>query len=459
MAEFTGTSGIDPLTGTSDDDIFEKLGSGADTIDGYAGNDVVSYLQDGGEIGVAVTVGAGGNGAAVDTFGDTDTLISIEGFIGTEFDDRFEFGDGANFFVEGHLGADTFELEAIEYGTISYRFLINDQIIDFLNSVVGGVDIVGVHLDFAEGTVTKYNGEEDSFTQVDELEFRGTGTSDRLEGADDELTTYLEGMGGDDTLVGGDSFDYAKFRAEGDVIGAGFTVDLTEGTATNAVNDDVDTLIGIRNVEGSDFDDVIIGDDEWNYFVGRGGDDEFSGGSGVDTVAYWGHVRDDVSITGIGSDTVTVEDIEGDWGTDMLDGIEAIAFDDGILRLDIDGAAGQVYRLYQAAYVREPDSAGLEFYIGAVDRGTITLPDLADQFVQADEFIENYGEDLTDEELIDIIYNNVLGRDADEGGKAFWTEQLAKPDVDAGDLLYFFSESEENVDLVAPAIEDGIWLA
>lgn len=458
MAAFTGTPGVDPLTGTSDDDTFEQLGSGSDTVDGYLGNDFVSYRADGGVLGIEATIDEDGNGTVVDTFGDIDELISIEAFGGTETDDTFTFADGSTFFVEGYNGSDTYELGDIAFGAISYRFLIKDDIIDFLNDIVADIELVGVHLDFAAGTVTKYNGEVDSFTKTDELDFLGTRTSDLLEGANDQLTTYLEGMEGDDTLVGGDSFDYAKYRREGDVLGAGFTIDLAEGTATNAVNDDVDTLVDIRNVEGTEFDDIIIGDAEWNYLVGRGGDDEFDGGSGIDTVAYWGHVREDVAISGIGSDIVTVEDIEGDWGTDTLTDIEAIAFDDGTLRLDIDGTAGQVYRLYQAAYVREPDAAGLEFYIGAVDRGSIGLPDLADQFVLADEFIENYGEDLTDEQLIDIIYNNVLGRDADEGGKAFWVEQLAKPDVDAGDLLYFFSESEENVDLVAPAIEDGIWL-
>ena len=37
MAVFTGTPGVDPLSGTSESDTFEKLGSGADIVDGWRG--------------------------------------------------------------------------------------------------------------------------------------------------------------------------------------------------------------------------------------------------------------------------------------------------------------------------------------------------------------------------------------------------------------------------------------
>ena len=456
MAEFYGTNAPDNLIGTDEDDYFYQLGSGNDTVNGGANYDWIPYYSDGGPNGIVVTIDAQGNGTVIDTYGDTDTIISVQAFDGTWQDDVFNFSDGADFFAEGHKGNDTFNLGDVAWGTISYLWLLDYDVVEFAHEL--DLDIVGVHVDVSAGTVLKYNGEQDTFTHVGNLQFRGTRLDDVFEGADDGLITSFQGMAGNDTIIAGDGRDQIELRREGRDIQGGFTVDLTQGTVTNDVNDDIDTLIGIDGAVGSDFDDVFIGNGDWNYFVGQRGNDKFDGlGGGMDMVAYWGHNRGDVEISGIGTDQLTVEDIGGDWGTDTLTNIETIEFEDGILRIDINATAGQVYRLYQAAYVREPDTAGLEFYINAVDNG-LSLPDLADQFVVADEFIEKYGEDLTDEQLIDVIYNNVLHRDADDAGRAFWLDQLAKPNIDSGDLLFFFSESDENVALVAPAIEDGIWL-
>lgn len=455
MAERAGTNAPDNLVGTAESDTFYQLGSGNDTVNGLGGYDFLDYRFDGGGQGIVVTINASGNGTVVDTFGDTDTIFSVQAFGGTLADDVFIFSDGANFFVSGNGGSDEFKLGAVQFGRISYASILEGDSLDFIRETAP--ETLGVRVDVETGTVLKFNSEVDAFNAVDQLAFRGTELGDLLISANDGLTTYFEGMGGDDTIVGGDGYDFVTYQQEGADLATGFTIDLQQGTATNARNGDVDTLIGVSSVEGSDFADVFIGDDSWNYFVGRGGDDEFFGAGGRDTVAYWDQASVDFEISGIGTDTVTVEDIAGDWGTDSLSGIERIEFADATVRLDVYGNAGQVYRLYQAAYVREPDTGGLAFYIDAVDAG-LSLPALADLFIVADEFIENYGEDVSDAELIDILYNNVLGRNADETGKQFWVEQLGRPEFDAGDLLHFFSESDENIALVAPAIEDGIWL-
>jgi serralysin len=38
--------------------------------------------------------------------------------------------------------------------------------------------------------------------------------------------------------------------------------------------------------------------------------------------------------------------------------------------IDIDGTAGQLYRLYSAALGREPDEVGMGYWISRMDNGT-----------------------------------------------------------------------------------------
>lgn len=81
-----GGEGNDQQFGGVDDDILSGL-AGADILDGGLGRDEVRYDRDarkGGANGVTVNLA---EGWAIDGFGDTDTLISIERVRGTDFAD------------------------------------------------------------------------------------------------------------------------------------------------------------------------------------------------------------------------------------------------------------------------------------------------------------------------------------------------------------------------------------
>ena len=127
----------------------------------------------------------------------------------------------------------------------------------------------------------------------------------------------------------------------------------------------------------------------------------------------------------------------------------------GTLALDIEGNAGQAYRIYQAAFDRTPDTAGLSHWIKAMDAGA-TLDDVAAGFMSSAEFIGLYGVDPSNHEFVDRLYDNVLGREGDSGGIAYWVGQL-EAGYSRAHLLAGFAESTENVAGVAPAIADGIW--
>lgn len=91
----------------------------------------------------------------------------------------------------------------------------------------------------------------------------------------------LRGDEGADVLDGGEGID----RAEHWTAKAGVVADLTVGTATiidSTGNPEVDTLISIEQLYGSDFNDQLVGDDLSNALIGRDGDDTLLGGKGGD---------------------------------------------------------------------------------------------------------------------------------------------------------------------------------
>jgi hypothetical protein len=137
---------------------------------------------------------------------------------------------------------------------------------------------------------------------------------------------------------------------------------------------------------------------------------------------------------------------------------ERLEFTDGILALDAAGAAGQVYRLYQAAFARTPDTAGLKHNVGLVDGG-LSLQQMSSAFLASAEFQQKYGSDPTDSAYINALYRNVLGRDADPAGLSGWQGRLNDGSWTRTTLLIGFSESPENIAKVAAAIANGIWLA
>ena len=52
--------------------------------------------------------------------------------------------------------------------------------------------------------------------------------------------------------------------------------------------------------------------------------------------------------------------------------------------------------------------------------------------------------DLTNEEFVETVYLNVLGRRADSSGKAYWVGRLDDGSLGRGRLMIDFSESSEN---------------
>ncbi|MEZ5226941.1 MAG: DUF4214 domain-containing protein [Acidimicrobiales bacterium] len=84
---------------------------------------------------------------------------------------------------------------------------------------------------------------------------------------------------------------------------------------------------------------------------------------------------------------------------------------------------GRISRLYFAFFLREPDAAGLDFWMTTERRGA-SLESIAVEMAKSPEFAATYG-NITDERFVELVYNNVLTRSPDAGGRAHWAAQLA----------------------------------
>ena len=198
---------------------------------------------------------------------------------------------------------------------------------------------------------------------------------------------------------------------------------------------------------GTSVDDLILWTDNVVYI---------DGDDGIDTVIVDGNGVDArFKIDGLGKAMMSLDDFQT---VVHLNNVERIAFNDGVLGADLEGNAGQAFRLYQASFNREPDEAGLEFWVDVLDSGMLTLVEVADHFLNSDEFGKTYGKknELSDEAYLDLLYENVLDRKPDAAGYKFWSDQQDK-DLSREDMLVYFSESAENKAQVAPLIDDGIW--
>ncbi|MFT7597687.1 MAG: hypothetical protein ACI8TP_000607 [Acidimicrobiales bacterium] len=109
-----------------------------------------------------------------------------------------------------------------------------------------------------------------------------------------------------------------------------------------------------------------------------------------------------------------------------------------------DEYSDAVARLYVAAFGRTPEADGFNFWLLEYSTARWTLSRMADFFVASAEFEARYGA-VDDEGFVTQLYENVLGRQPDANGLAFWVGKLADG-MERGTLLLRFSESPENIE-------------
>ncbi|MBU4609732.1 DUF4214 domain-containing protein [Achromobacter sp. GG226] len=113
---------------------------------------------------------------------------------------------------------------------------------------------------------------------------------------------------------------------------------------------------------------------------------------------------------------------------------------------EVQDSMSAVARLYLGGLARPADVDGLSYWAGQIRAGE-SLAAVANQFAESAEFDVAYAA-LADAEFVAQAYLNVLGREADAQGQAYWLKAL-EGGASRGDILVNLTESTEHVALSA----------
>jgi Ca2+-binding RTX toxin-like protein len=302
---FDTLSGIENLIGSDHDDTLTG-DSGYNTLDGGAGNDTliggagVNFLIGGEGIDTASYAGsASGVDANLLTsrgfgFGTgQDTYYEIENLTGSDHNDTL-IGDGNNNTLNGGKGND------ILMGGAGDDILEGGEGIDTASYKDTENYGFGVIVDLGksgtwQGTLSAGT---DKLSGIENL--TGSKYNDFLVG--DGNDNILNGGKGNDSLWGQGGQDTASYDdAESRV-----TVDLRIVSGyQNTSGAGQDSLLGIENLTGSNYNDILIGDGNNNTLSGGAGDDTLYGYAGNDTFVWDNTVKNaDVIHDTSGNDTL-----------------------------------------------------------------------------------------------------------------------------------------------------------
>lgn len=340
----TGGSNDDKLYGGEGNDLFlVEWSYHGDTYDGGAGIDTFSAdvpVLDGYAQEIDLATG---------TNNWEDRFISVENLIGGANNDKFWGADGdnslwgraGNDLLDGRGGNDALYGEAGDdtlFGGTGYDTLNGGAGNDLLSGgdgadlLIGGSGIDTADYSVAAsgmtvGLLDAAASDGDKLLEIENL--IGSSHDDVLTGSNDSNVIegglgndVINGFAGGDKLFGGFGNDRTYSGSGADFIDGGQGTDTADYRySLAAVNVSLvtntglggyaegDVLAGIENLSGSNFDDVLVGDDNVNRLVGNQGADKLYGGAGNDWFDTGGGY--DFVDGGAGIDTVTYDD---SWG-------------------------------------------------------------------------------------------------------------------------------------------------
>ena len=292
-----GTSGSDVLLGTSQADAIYGL-AGNDRLQGFGGNDLLDggadfdravYTDATGGISVDLAAGTA-SGPAV----GTDTLVAIEGAVGSDFVDTFN--------ATGFAGATGIPGTPVGFNEFEGRGG-NDTILTAVNPLGAALTRVsyvsataGVTVDIAAGTADGDGSVgHDTFVGSGIIAVWGSAFADTLFGNNNGFGTIevFAGFAGNDVIDGRGGFDRVDYNNDPTTT-SGITINLAAGTLTGDATVGNDTLVSIEAVRGTNFADTYNASGFGNTSTNSGSSgtfNEFTGEGGNDIIIGNGNTR------------------------------------------------------------------------------------------------------------------------------------------------------------------------
>ncbi len=257
---------------------------------------------------------------------------------------------------------------------------------------------------------------------------------------DDQIT----GLGGYDEIDGGKGLDIAVYRGDFKDYSVSrqwvnddsstFNLGINQLTITDNRATDNDGIDVVQNVEQFQFADQLIEEskiDSMYFYDNKFSDYKFFNENGIYKIST-------------------------DEGKDDITGIPQLIFSDKTISaiVDVKGTfdqvtglntdSGKMFRLYNASFKRLPDPDGLRYWIGNFSSSKDDERAVASSFLASTEFKQLYGDNVSDSTYVNTMYQNVLGREADQGGLDYWLGRLDSGAETRYEVLLGFSESAEN---------------
>lgn len=242
------------------------------------------------------------------------------------------------------------------------------------------------------------------------------------------------------------------------------TFNTVERVIVSGQGHDLMTVNGDRNttLDGSGGNDTLVTSGGNDSVTGGDGNDSISAAAGNDTIVSG--MGDDTIDGGAGRDMVRIAGDKSAYTVTLVDGelrvtskantsveskltgVEFVSFDNGDSIAIADNATeATVLRLYQGVLGRDADKAGADYWINELNTEGTSLSGFARSFLDSTELNEQGP--LSDEQFIDALYQNALGRAADDAGKAYWLEDLANGQ-DRADVTISIVGSAESAEYV-----------
>ena len=231
-------------------------------------------------------------------------------------------------------------------------------------------------------------------------------------------------------------------------------LDLSSSTQSVIVYGDVHHYLNIASQTAIE---NIIGSNQNDTFVLNGSHNTVDGKAGVDKVYI--ESADTLRVDALGNQ-ILLSSKES--GLDTLTNVEQLYVNNLLVDTSLyqreqkhyaHETADDIARLYLSVFDRLSDEAGLDYWINDYISGT-SLKNIAASFVLSDEFASLYGSSQSSSNYINLLYQNVLYRDADAAGLAYWLSEMQNGSSKS-DVLVSFSNSAEFSDLTQPYFQDG----
>lgn len=104
-----------------------------------------------------------------------------------------------------------------------------------------------------------------------------------------------------------------------------------------------------------------------------------------------------------------------------------------------------INRIYEKAMGRKGEGDGLNYWCSAVQNGTRTPINVAEYFINSEEF---RNKKLNNEEYIKVLYRTFMGREYDQAGLNYWLGELNRG-CSREDILRRFANCQEFKDIMA----------